>query len=165
MHDKKPDLSYLHVFGSLCYPTNDNEDLGKLKAKADVGIFIRYAPAKKAYRIYNQHTRCVDFDDLTKMASKQRSLEPALHEMTPGKLIPEVAAPIRAISTGSPSSTSVDQDAPSPSTSQTPQESPSHVIPPGSEEADHDIDVAHMDNNPQFGILIPEPSSEESSSQ
>ncbi|GKD22917.1 retrovirus-related pol polyprotein from transposon TNT 1-94, partial [Tanacetum coccineum] len=28
MHDKKPDLSYLHVFGSLCYLTNDSEDLG-----------------------------------------------------------------------------------------------------------------------------------------
>ncbi|GJR97868.1 retrovirus-related pol polyprotein from transposon TNT 1-94 [Tanacetum coccineum] len=28
MHDKKPDLSFLHVFGSLCYPTNDHEDLG-----------------------------------------------------------------------------------------------------------------------------------------
>ncbi|GJZ03154.1 retrovirus-related pol polyprotein from transposon TNT 1-94 [Tanacetum coccineum] len=37
MHNKKPDLSFLHVFGSLCYPTNDNEDLGKLNAKADIG--------------------------------------------------------------------------------------------------------------------------------
>ncbi|GJR34661.1 retrovirus-related pol polyprotein from transposon TNT 1-94 [Tanacetum coccineum] len=36
MHDKKPYLSYLLVFGSLCYPTNDSEDLGKLKAKADI---------------------------------------------------------------------------------------------------------------------------------
>ncbi|GKC90659.1 retrovirus-related pol polyprotein from transposon TNT 1-94 [Tanacetum coccineum] len=37
MHDRKQDLSYLYVFGVLCYPTNDSEDLGKLKAKADVG--------------------------------------------------------------------------------------------------------------------------------
>ncbi|GJR92096.1 retrovirus-related pol polyprotein from transposon TNT 1-94 [Tanacetum coccineum] len=36
MHDKKPDLSFLHVFGSLCYSTNDSEDLGKLNAKADI---------------------------------------------------------------------------------------------------------------------------------
>ncbi|GJV94014.1 retrovirus-related pol polyprotein from transposon TNT 1-94 [Tanacetum coccineum] len=36
MHDKKPDLSFLHVFGSLCYPTNDNEDLGRLNTKADI---------------------------------------------------------------------------------------------------------------------------------
>ncbi|GJT90591.1 copia protein [Tanacetum coccineum] len=28
MQDKKPDLSFFHVFGALCYPTNDNDDLG-----------------------------------------------------------------------------------------------------------------------------------------
>ncbi|GJY94748.1 retrotransposon protein, putative, unclassified [Tanacetum coccineum] len=38
MHDKKPDLSFLHVFGSLCYSTNDSEDLGKLNAKADIAM-------------------------------------------------------------------------------------------------------------------------------
>ncbi|GJR52736.1 putative reverse transcriptase domain-containing protein [Tanacetum coccineum] len=38
MHNKKPDLSFLHVFGSLCYLTNDDEDLGKLNAKADIGL-------------------------------------------------------------------------------------------------------------------------------
>ncbi|GKB26845.1 retrovirus-related pol polyprotein from transposon TNT 1-94 [Tanacetum coccineum] len=48
MHEKKPDLSFIHVFGSLCYPTNDREDLGKLKPKADIGIFVGYASAKKA---------------------------------------------------------------------------------------------------------------------
>ncbi|GKD22410.1 retrovirus-related pol polyprotein from transposon TNT 1-94, partial [Tanacetum coccineum] len=47
LHDRKPDLSYLYVFGALCYPTNKSEDLGKLKAKAGIGIFIGYAPAKK----------------------------------------------------------------------------------------------------------------------
>ncbi|GJY05690.1 retrovirus-related pol polyprotein from transposon TNT 1-94, partial [Tanacetum coccineum] len=40
LHDKLPALSFLHVFGALCYPTNDNENLGKLQAKADIGIFI-----------------------------------------------------------------------------------------------------------------------------
>nr|GEV37955.1 hypothetical protein [Tanacetum cinerariifolium] len=34
---KKPDLKYFRVFGSLCYPTNDYDDVGKLKAKADIG--------------------------------------------------------------------------------------------------------------------------------
>ncbi|GKB43157.1 putative ribonuclease H-like domain-containing protein [Tanacetum coccineum] len=152
LHDRKPDLSYLHVFGALCYPTNDSEDLGKLKAKADVGIFIGYAPVKKAYRIYNQHTRRimetihVDFDELTTIASKQSSLGPALHEMTPGTLIPEVAALVSVVSTSSPSSTLVDQDASSPSTFQTLQASASHVIAPGAEEADHDIKVVILDN-------------------
>nr|GEW38316.1 hypothetical protein [Tanacetum cinerariifolium] len=48
LHNKKPELSYLHVFGALCYPTNDSEDLSKLKPKANIGIFVGYAPAKKA---------------------------------------------------------------------------------------------------------------------
>ncbi|GKA12649.1 putative reverse transcriptase domain-containing protein [Tanacetum coccineum] len=94
LHDRNPDISYLYIFGALCYPTNDSEDLGKLKAKANVGIFIGYAPAKKAYRIDNRHTRRimetihVDFDELTTMASEQSSSRPALHEMTPGTLSP-----------------------------------------------------------------------------
>ncbi|GJZ70655.1 retrovirus-related pol polyprotein from transposon TNT 1-94 [Tanacetum coccineum] len=36
MQDKKPDLSFFHVFGALCYPTNDNDDFGNLDAKADI---------------------------------------------------------------------------------------------------------------------------------
>nr|GEW43624.1 retrovirus-related Pol polyprotein from transposon TNT 1-94 [Tanacetum cinerariifolium] len=53
LHDRKPHLSYLHVFGALCYPNNDSEDLGKLHAKADIVILIGYVPKNKAYRIYN----------------------------------------------------------------------------------------------------------------
>nr|GEX61263.1 hypothetical protein [Tanacetum cinerariifolium] len=89
LHNKLPNLSFLHVFGALCYPTNDIENLGKLQPKADIGIFIGYAPTKKAFRIYNRRTRRivetihVDFDELTAMASKQRSSGPALTEMTP----------------------------------------------------------------------------------
>ncbi|GKE64223.1 hypothetical protein Tco_1518384 [Tanacetum coccineum] len=79
---------------------------------------------------------------------------------------PQVSAVIAlepAILIGTPSSTIIDQDAPSTSTSQTNQETPSPVIPLGVEEADHDIEVAHMDNNPYVNSLIPEPSFEESS--
>nr|GEV76771.1 integrase, catalytic region, zinc finger, CCHC-type, peptidase aspartic, catalytic [Tanacetum cinerariifolium] len=92
LHDRKPDLSYLHLFGALCYPTNDSEDQGKLKTKADVGIVIGYAPAKKAYRIYNRRTTRimetihVDFDGLTAMDSEQSTSRPTLHEMTPRTL-------------------------------------------------------------------------------
>ncbi|GJR09655.1 integrase, catalytic region, zinc finger, CCHC-type containing protein [Tanacetum coccineum] len=56
VHDKKPDLKFLRVFCALCYPTNDNEDLGKLKAITDIGIFVGYTPNKKGYRIYNKRT-------------------------------------------------------------------------------------------------------------
>nr|GEX20761.1 hypothetical protein [Tanacetum cinerariifolium] len=84
-----PDLSLFHVFGALCYPTNDSENIGKLQPKANIGIFIGYAPTKKAFRIYNRRTRCtvetihVDFDELTAMASEQSSSGPALNDMIP----------------------------------------------------------------------------------
>ncbi|GJX17496.1 putative ribonuclease H-like domain-containing protein [Tanacetum coccineum] len=220
LHDKPPDLSYLHVFGALCYPTNDSENLGKLQPKADIGIFIGYAPTKKAFRIYNRRTRRiietihVDFDELTAMASEHSSSGPALHEMTPVTIssglvpnppsstpfvppsrsdwdllfqpmfdeslnpqpyvdlqapeviapIPEVVAHEHAVSTGSPSSTTVDQDAPSPSNSPTTQETQTPIISHDVEEDNHDIEVAHMGNDPYFGIPIPEVSSDPSSS-
>ncbi|GJX62842.1 retrovirus-related pol polyprotein from transposon TNT 1-94 [Tanacetum coccineum] len=89
---KKPDLMYFHVFGALCYPTNDGEDSGKLKPKADIEIFVGYAPAKKAYRIYNRRTRMimktihVEFDELTAMASEQFGSGPTLQLMTNGTI-------------------------------------------------------------------------------
>ncbi|GJS09973.1 retrovirus-related pol polyprotein from transposon TNT 1-94 [Tanacetum coccineum] len=82
LHDKPPDLSFFHVFGALCYPTNDSDNLGKLQPKTDIGIFIGYAPTKKAFRIFNRCTRRiietihVDFDELTAMASKHNSSGP-----------------------------------------------------------------------------------------
>nr|GEV13313.1 hypothetical protein [Tanacetum cinerariifolium] len=77
MQDKKLDLSFFHVFGALCYPTNDNDDLGKLDANADIGIFVVYTPAKKAFRIYNKRTWKINetihvtFDEPSVMASEQ----------------------------------------------------------------------------------------------
>nr|GEZ04405.1 retrovirus-related Pol polyprotein from transposon TNT 1-94 [Tanacetum cinerariifolium] len=96
LHNKLPDLSFLYVFGALCYLTNNSENLGKLQPKADIGIFIGYAPTKKAFRIYNKRTRRivetirVDFDELTGMASEQSSSGPALNEMTPATISSEL---------------------------------------------------------------------------
>ncbi|GJW52664.1 retrovirus-related pol polyprotein from transposon TNT 1-94 [Tanacetum coccineum] len=92
LHDRKPDLSYLHVFGALCHPTNDSEYLGMLKPKADIGIFVGYAPAKKAFRIYNKRTRLiietihVDLDKLTAMASEQFSSGLGYKHLTHGTI-------------------------------------------------------------------------------
>ncbi|GKA87676.1 hypothetical protein Tco_0809440 [Tanacetum coccineum] len=58
------------------------EDLGKLKPKADIRIFVSYAPAKKVFQIYNKRTRIitetilVDFDELIAMASEKFSSGP-----------------------------------------------------------------------------------------
>nr|GEW27573.1 retrovirus-related Pol polyprotein from transposon TNT 1-94 [Tanacetum cinerariifolium] len=43
MQDKKLDLSFFYVFGALCYPTNDNDDVGKLDAKANI-VSLAAAP-------------------------------------------------------------------------------------------------------------------------
>nr|GFB09182.1 hypothetical protein [Tanacetum cinerariifolium] len=92
LHNKLLDLSFFHVFGALCYPTNDSENLGKLQPKADIGIFIGYVPTKKAFRIYNRRTRRivetihVDLDEPTSMASEQSSLGLTLNDMTPGTI-------------------------------------------------------------------------------
>nr|GEY07286.1 retrovirus-related Pol polyprotein from transposon TNT 1-94 [Tanacetum cinerariifolium] len=65
------------------------------------------------------------------------------------------AGRIQGESTGSPSSTLVDQDAPSPSKYQTTPETQSSIIPQDVEEYIHDIEVAHMGNDPLFGVPIP----------
>ncbi|GKC42516.1 retrovirus-related pol polyprotein from transposon TNT 1-94, partial [Tanacetum coccineum] len=199
---------------------NDSKNLGKLQPKADIGIFIGYAPTKKAFRIYNRHTRRiietihVDFDELTVMASEHSSSGPALHDMTPVTIssglvlnpplstpfvpplrsdwdllfqpmfdeslnpqpyvdiqapeviapIPEVVAPEHVVSTSSPSLTTVDQDSPSPSNSHTTQETQTPIISHDVEEDNHDIEVAHMGNDPYFGIPIPEVTSDQSRS-
>ncbi|GJY25400.1 retrovirus-related pol polyprotein from transposon TNT 1-94 [Tanacetum coccineum] len=91
IQDKKLNLSFFYVFGLLCYPTNDHEDLSKFDAKADIRIFVGYAPAKKAFRIYNRRTRIISetihvtFDELTVMASEQFNSGPRLYYMTPAR--------------------------------------------------------------------------------
>nr|GEY88097.1 hypothetical protein [Tanacetum cinerariifolium] len=161
------------------------ENLRKLQPKANIGIFIGYAPTKKAFRIYNKRTRRivetihVDFDELTAMAFEQSSSGPVLNKMTPATissglvpkpnsstpyvppsrkdwdllfqpmfdelltpppsvdplapkvivLIANVIPPEQVESIGSPSSTTVDQDAPSPSKSQTTPDTQSPIIP------------------------------------
>ncbi|GJY42471.1 retrovirus-related pol polyprotein from transposon TNT 1-94 [Tanacetum coccineum] len=141
LHDNFSVQSFFHVFGALCYPTNDSENLGKLQPKADI-----------------------DIDELTTMASEHNSSGLTLHEMTPATIssglvpnpppstsvdhpalevvasIDEVAAPVHAVSTGSPSSTTVDQDAPSPSNSQTTPDTQPPIIPNDVEEDNHDIE-------------------------
>ncbi|GJZ71572.1 retrovirus-related pol polyprotein from transposon TNT 1-94, partial [Tanacetum coccineum] len=93
MHDRKPDLKYLLVFGSLCYPTNDSEDLGKLKPKSDIG------------------------PELQLMTPGTISL--GLPSPSVASHVPPAVAPIPTDTTDTATSTSIDQDAPSASTSLT----------------------------------------------
>nr|GFA35721.1 hypothetical protein [Tanacetum cinerariifolium] len=76
----------------------------------------------------------------------------------------EVIPQVDDDSTGSPSSTTVDQDAPSPSKSPTPTEIQSPVIPQDVGNDNLDIEVAHMGNDPLLGVPITEVASGQSSS-
>nr|GFA56405.1 retrovirus-related Pol polyprotein from transposon TNT 1-94 [Tanacetum cinerariifolium] len=88
INGRKPDISFLHVFGALCYPKNDREDIGKLGAKGDIGFFIGYSADSCAYRVYNRRTKKimetmnVSFDELSAMDFEQRSSKPELQSMT-----------------------------------------------------------------------------------
>nr|GFC01676.1 hypothetical protein [Tanacetum cinerariifolium] len=82
----------------------------------------------------------------------------------------EVIAPIAEVipqvdddSTGSSSSTTVDQDEPLPSKSLTPTEIQSSVILQDVGNDNLDIEVAHMGNDMLLGVSIPEVTSEQSS--
>nr|GEY02380.1 retrotransposon protein, putative, unclassified [Tanacetum cinerariifolium] len=83
---------------------------------------------------------------------------------------PSVASPVPAVAalvpidlTGLPSSTPVDQDTPSPSTLQTTQALQSLVSSLNVLEEFHDIEVAHLNNDPFFGVVIQELTFKESS--
>nr|GEU72361.1 hypothetical protein [Tanacetum cinerariifolium] len=88
----KPGISFLHVFGALCYPKNDREDIRKLGAKGDIGFFIGYSADSCAYKIYNRRTKKimetmnVSFDELLALDFEQRSSKPRLQSMTSGHI-------------------------------------------------------------------------------
>nr|GFA16785.1 retrovirus-related Pol polyprotein from transposon TNT 1-94 [Tanacetum cinerariifolium] len=75
--------------------------------------------------------------------------------------IVEVIPPINVDSTGLPSSTMVEQDAPSTSNSPTPTETQSSIIPQDVGDDNLDMEVAHMGSDPLFSIPIPKINSEQ----
>ncbi|GJR24268.1 retrovirus-related pol polyprotein from transposon TNT 1-94, partial [Tanacetum coccineum] len=156
-------------FTLFLYPY-DLEDMGLFDAKADIGIFIGYAPAKKAFRIYNRRTRIitetihVTFDELTVMASEQFSSGSRLHYMTPAtsstRLVPNPFKKLlRAeVLADSPVSTSIDQDAPSTSIPSSQEQEHSSIISQGFEESpktptfhDDPPNESPNDNSPSHG--------------
>ncbi|GKD37949.1 retrovirus-related pol polyprotein from transposon TNT 1-94 [Tanacetum coccineum] len=98
IHDRKPDLTYFYVFGALCYSTNDAEDLGLVQNPPST---IPYVPPTKN-----------DWDLLFQLMFDEY-LNPPPSVVS---LVPVVVAPRPADPTGSPSSTTIDQAAPSAST-------------------------------------------------
>ncbi|GJT49029.1 putative reverse transcriptase domain-containing protein [Tanacetum coccineum] len=146
MQDKKPDLSFFHVFGALCYPTNDSDDLGKLDAKADIGIFVGYAPTLQCMTPATSSLGLVP-----NPVSQQPCIPPNRDDWDllfqlifdeyftpPLNVVSQVqeAVALRAVNlANSPVSTSIDQDAPSSSTLSTQKQEQSPNISQGFEES------------------------------
>nr|GEZ46399.1 retrovirus-related Pol polyprotein from transposon TNT 1-94 [Tanacetum cinerariifolium] len=149
LHSKLPDLSFFHVFGALYYLTNDSENLA--------------------------------------MASEQSSLGPVLNEMTPGTISSGLMQKYSPSTSYVPPSRN-DWDLlfqpmfdellnPPPSVvNQAPEvitpiaeviplvHADSTVIPQDVRDDNLDMEVAHMGNDPLFGIPILEVTSTQSSS-
>nr|GEW55084.1 hypothetical protein [Tanacetum cinerariifolium] len=167
------------------------EDLGKLQPTANIGIFVGYAPSRKCYRIYNKRTRRimetihVQFDELTEpMAHVHLSTGPAPIFLMPGQIsselvpnpvpaapytgspAPAVQVPVK--SAGTPSSFTIDHDAPSKSISPSSLavKSPSlHQGVAAESTLMEDNLVALVDNYPIINVFSLEPSSDVSSSE
>ncbi|GJR87167.1 hypothetical protein Tco_0211178 [Tanacetum coccineum] len=88
---------------------------------------------------------------------------PPLRTISPDPVV--VTAPRAVDPVGSPSSTTIDQDVPSASTSPTNQEIQSQVIHQGVEEQIHGHQNAQFDNAPLLHNLSSDPSSEETTLQ
>nr|GFD11925.1 retrovirus-related Pol polyprotein from transposon TNT 1-94 [Tanacetum cinerariifolium] len=43
MNKRKPNIKFFRVFGCRCYLLNGYEDVGKLKAKGDIEVFVGYS--------------------------------------------------------------------------------------------------------------------------
>ncbi|GKD18395.1 retrovirus-related pol polyprotein from transposon TNT 1-94 [Tanacetum coccineum] len=173
VHDKKPDLSFLRIFGALCYPTNDSEDLGKLKAKADIGsgpapnllmpgpissglvpnnppVAPYVPPTDKELKILFQPM----FDDYFE--------PPNVHRPVPSA--PAANVPVN--STNPSVSISVDIDAPSSSQSPSSSDNQSSSIHHGvaAEQSFKVNPFAPADPEPFVNVFAPDPNSEASSS-
>ncbi|GKF32595.1 hypothetical protein Tco_0102393, partial [Tanacetum coccineum] len=99
LHNKPPDLSFLHVFGALCYPTNDSENLGKLQPKADVGLVSNTPPSAPLVPPSRD-----DWDLLFQLMFDELLNPPPIVDLPALEVIspiPEVVAPEPAVSTDS----------------------------------------------------------------
>nr|GEV47159.1 Gag-Pol polyprotein [Tanacetum cinerariifolium] len=182
---KYKSISIKLVFGALCYPTNDSKDLRKLQPTADIGIFVGYAPSRKVqdpllfFMPGQINSRLVP--DLVPAAPyvppTNKDLEILFQPMfdeylkpprieRPVPLAPAVQVPVN--SAGTPSSTIIDQDAPSlsiPPSSSALQFPSLHQGVVAESTLMKDNPVALVDDNPFINVFAPQPSSDASSSR
>ncbi|GKF40898.1 retrovirus-related pol polyprotein from transposon TNT 1-94, partial [Tanacetum coccineum] len=183
VHDKKPDLTFIRVFGALCYPTNDSEDLRKLQPTADIRIFVGYAPSRKAPMQLGRELAPTFLTPgqissglvphpvpaTSYVPPTNKELEILFQPMFDEYLKPPhverpvssaTAVQVPVISAGTPSSTTIDQDAPSPSHSPSSSELQppiSHQGVAGGSAIIEDNPFAHVNNDSFVNMFALEP--------
>nr|GEV16412.1 retrotransposon protein, putative, unclassified [Tanacetum cinerariifolium] len=144
--------------------------LGDMMASSPICLFSKASRTKSW--LWHRRLSHLNFGAINHLARQGLLFDelltpsPSVDPPTPTVIAPiaEVITPKPVESTGSPSSITVDPDAPSPSKSQTTPETQPPVIPHDVKDDNHDIKVAHMGNDPFFSMPIPEVASDQSSS-
>ncbi|GKB25907.1 retrovirus-related pol polyprotein from transposon TNT 1-94 [Tanacetum coccineum] len=164
---KRPDLTFFRIFGALCYPTNDSKDLGKLQPTADIGIFVGYALSRKG--LVPNLVLTAPYVPLT---NKELEIlfQPMFNEYIEPPRVERPVSPALAVSVpvnlaGTPSSTTIDQDAPSLSHSSSSSALQSLSLHQGvvaNSTLMEDNPFAPVDNHPFINVFALEPSSEAS---
>ncbi|GKF58990.1 hypothetical protein Tco_0175776, partial [Tanacetum coccineum] len=173
------------VFGALCYPTNDNEDLGKLQPTTNIGIFVGYAPSRKctgpapSFLMPGQISsglvpNSVHAAPYVPPTNKELEIffQPMFNEYLEPTRVKRSVSPaptvsVSVTSAGTPSYTTIDQEAPSPShsPSYSTLQSPSlHQGVAAESTLMEDNPFPPVDNDPFVNMFALEPSSEASSS-
>nr|GEU58490.1 retrovirus-related Pol polyprotein from transposon TNT 1-94 [Tanacetum cinerariifolium]GEW85687.1 retrovirus-related Pol polyprotein from transposon TNT 1-94 [Tanacetum cinerariifolium] len=158
------------VFGALCYPINDRKDLGKPQPTADIRIFIGYVPSRKGL-IPNP----VPTTPYVPPTNKDLEIlfQPMFDEYLEPPHVKRLVSPTPAVqppvnSAGTPSSTTIDQDAPSPSISSSYLALQYHSLHQGIAAEStfmKENPGTPVDNNPFINVFALEPSSDASSSE
>ncbi|GJU71132.1 retrovirus-related pol polyprotein from transposon TNT 1-94 [Tanacetum coccineum] len=156
------------LFGAPCYPTNDSEDLGKLQAKADIGIFVGYAPSRKGLAPSPvPATTYIPPTDKDLEILFQPMFNEYFDQSIDGEPVPTatvVNAPI--VSTNTSVSTTIAQDAPSTSHSLSSSQVHPPVFPQGVAAGPtiEDTSITQADLHPSVNPVAGEPSSAQSTS-
>nr|GFB03341.1 hypothetical protein [Tanacetum cinerariifolium] len=136
LHSKLPDLSFFHVFGALCYPTNDSENLAMASEQSSSG------PA------FNDMTPGTISSGLVRTSSSLTSYVPPSRndwDLLFQPMFDELLNPPPSVVNQVPEGKSL-----------TTTEIQSSVIPQDVRDDNLDMEVAHMGNDPLLGVPIPE---------
>nr|GEX58714.1 retrotransposon protein, putative, unclassified [Tanacetum cinerariifolium] len=183
VHDKKPNLTFIQVFGALCYPTNDSDNLGKLQPTADIGIFVGYVPSRKGPAPMFLTLGKISSGLIPNLVPAAPYVPPTYKEqeisfqqmfneyLEPPRVerpvSPALVVPVPVNSSNTPSSTTFVQDVPSPSHSPSALKLQSLSLQQGVAAESTIMEenpVTLVNNDPFVNVFASEPSSKASSS-